>query len=96
MVQGTAYTIKTCNMHNYARQCTLHVACFISGNFGFLDYLLSATIGVFQNSACWHIDSTMGTVQPPLGTRPPPAPAQTGEEDPRQPQLPAPVWPRTV
>ena len=34
------------------------------------------------------------TVQAPPGTRPPSAPAQAGEEDPRRPLIPAPVWPR--
>ena len=38
----------------------VHIACFISANYGFLHYLFSATMGVFQNSACWHIDGTIG------------------------------------
>ena len=33
---------------------------FTSANYGFLHYLFSATMGVFQNSACWHIDGTIG------------------------------------
>ena len=43
----------------------VHFVCFISANYGFLHYLFSATIGVFQNSAYWHIDGTMGYAPDP-------------------------------
>ena len=48
-----ACTIETRDMHNRPRQCASCV--LISANYGFLHYPLSATMGVFQNSACWHI-----------------------------------------
>ena len=38
----------------------VHVAYFISANYGFLHYPFRATMGVFQNSTCWNIAGTIG------------------------------------